>query len=82
MIEFIKAKNYENESSSGDITITGLEGISLQSRYVLVVEDLIDTGCTLRALVEKLREYQPAGLKISTLIFKWNEENKGFLRIF
>lgn len=81
-MEFIKAKSYENDSSSGTVTITGLEGISLQNKHVLVVEDLIDTGRTLKALVSKLREYEPADLKITTLIYKRNEENGGFLPDF
>ena len=81
-MEFIKAKSYENDTSSGTVTITGLEGISLQNKHVLVVEDLIDTGRTLRALVSKLREYEPADLKITTLIYKRNEENCGFLPDF
>ncbi len=42
----------------------------LRGRDVLIVEDIVDTGVTLRALVDKVRAEAPATLKICALLDK------------
>ncbi|MDD3074775.1 MAG: phosphoribosyltransferase family protein, partial [Eubacteriales bacterium] len=44
---------------------TGIEG-----RHVLIVEDIIDTGLTLKYLIENLKSRKPASIKICTLLDK------------
>lgn len=43
---------------------------SIENRHVLVVEDIIDTGLTLKYLTENLRSRNPQSLKICTLLDK------------
>jgi len=42
----------------------------IESRHVLLVEDLIDTGLTLHYLAENLKARQPASFQICTLLDK------------
>jgi len=42
-VDFIRLKSYENDQSSGEIKIIGLQDLeSLRGKNVLIVEDIID----------------------------------------
>ncbi|MGI6345101.1 MAG: hypoxanthine phosphoribosyltransferase [Bacillota bacterium] len=43
---------------------------SIEGRHVMVVEDIIDTGLTLKYLIENLLSRKPKSLKICTLLDK------------
>ena len=43
---------------------------SVEGRHLLVIEDIIDTGLTLKYLTENLRSRKPKSLKICTLLDK------------
>ena len=69
-ITFIRLKSYEGTSTTGVVKeIMGL-GEDIKDRTVIVVEDIVDTGHTIKRLVVDLRRRQPAELKIATLLFK------------
>ena len=53
--EFIKVKSYFNEKSTGQVTISGLETSVLEGKDVLIVEDIIDSGTSMNALLEELK---------------------------
>ena len=42
----------------------------MAGRHVLLVEDIVDTGLTLRYLLDTLRNRQPASLKVCALLDK------------
>ena len=69
-ITFIRLKSYEGTSTTGVVKeIMGL-GEDIKDRTVIVVEDIVDTGHTIKRLVVALAGAQPAELKIATLLFK------------
>ncbi len=70
--EFIKVKSYENENSTGHVSIslTEEELKSFKGKDILIVEDIVDTGNTMVALLGKLAEYQPASVKVVSLLLK------------
>ncbi len=43
---------------------------SVEGRHILVIEDIIDTGLTLKYLIENLRSRNPKSLRICTLLDK------------
>lgn len=43
---------------------------SIADRHVLIVEDIVDSGLTLKYLVDNLSSRRPASLKIVTLLDK------------
>jgi hypoxanthine phosphoribosyltransferase len=56
--------------SSGVVKIIKDLEESIEGKHVLIVEDIIDTGLTLKYMAENLRNRNPASLKIITLIDK------------
>lgn len=69
-ISFIRLKSYEGTGSTGVVKeILGLTD-DIAGRTVIVVEDIIDTGKTIKRLVDDLKAKNPASVKIATLLFK------------
>ncbi len=70
-VDFIRVASYgDNTCASDDIRLTKDVELSLAGKDVLLVEDIVDTGCTMRYLVEFLHKRRPASVRICTLIDK------------
>ena len=69
-ITFIRFKSYEGTSSTGEITqVMGLAE-NITGRDVIIVEDIVDTGVTAKALRAILRSKNPKSMKMATLLYK------------
>lgn len=76
--EFIRLVSYEDDASKGDVKIIGLESLSsLRDKNVLIVEDIIDSGLTMKTLLKALEREQPRLVKVAALFFKRTAKNKG-----
>jgi hypoxanthine phosphoribosyltransferase len=70
-LDYIAISSYGSDSkSSGVVRIVKDLEDSVESRYVLVVEDIIDTGLTLNYLTNLLRDRKVAGLEVCALLDK------------
>jgi len=70
-IEFMAVSSYGNStSSSGIVRILKDLDTSIEGKDVLLVEDIVDTGLTLRYITEYLRGRKPRSLKICTMLDK------------
>jgi len=71
-MEFIRVSSYGNEkTSSGNVQALDLTLPNLEDKNVLIVEDIIDTGCTMEFLTNVLcRTHKPQNLKLITLLNK------------
>lgn len=56
--------------SSGQVRILMDLNISIADRHVLLVEDIVDTGHTIAAVLELLETRRPKSLKVCTLLDK------------
>lgn len=69
--DFIRAASYTDGSeSSGDIVITKDVELAVEGRDILIVEDIVDTGLTLRHIVETLKLKKPKSIKVCTFLDK------------
>jgi len=69
--DFLGLSSYGHRtSSSGVVQITSDLSAPIEGRDVLVIEDIIDTGLTMRYLLENLNTRKPKSLKICTLLHK------------
>lgn len=70
-LDYIAISSYGSDSkSSGVVRIVKDLEDSVESRHVLVVEDIIDTGLTLNYLSGLLRDRKVAGLDVCALLDK------------
>ncbi len=69
-IDFMIVSSYGNNKIGSEIKILKDVDIPLTGRDVIIVEDIIDTGCTLEKICEILKTRNPSYLKICTLLNK------------
>ncbi len=70
-VEFVAVESYGSSTrSSGAVNITRDVTEDLDGRHVLLVEDIVDTGLTLRYLISHLKGKNPASLEVAVLLDK------------
>ena len=69
-IAFMCAKSYAGTTSTGKVNITMDLEQDIRKYHVIIVEDIIDTGRTLKEVVEILKQRNPISLKVVTLLDK------------
>ncbi|OIP49447.1 MAG: hypoxanthine phosphoribosyltransferase, partial [Deltaproteobacteria bacterium CG_4_10_14_3_um_filter_60_8] len=70
-VDFVRAASYGAATvSSGRVALTRQVELCLAGKDVLLVEDIVDTGRTLAALMEVIKSGQPNSLKVCALIDK------------
>ncbi|MDO5446544.1 MAG: hypoxanthine phosphoribosyltransferase [Prevotellaceae bacterium] len=69
-ITFVKMASYDGVDTTG--VVSDLIGLtqSIEGRHVIIVEDIVDTGITMKHMVEMLKEQNPASVKICSLLTK------------
>lgn len=69
-ISFVKFSSYSGQKSTGNVKeLIGLNE-DLKGKTVIIVEDIVDTGKTMIDLLEYLKKYEPAEIRIATLMYK------------
>lgn len=67
---FVKLASYDGESRNQEIThLIGLNH-ELKGRDVVIVEDIVDTGNTLKYILDLVKEAEPASVAVCTLLLK------------
>ena len=69
-VDFIGISSYQGTSTSGVVQITSDLGRSIEGKDVLLVEDIVDTGLTMRYLLDNLATRGPASVKVCALLQK------------
>jgi hypoxanthine phosphoribosyltransferase len=69
-VTFLKLTSYRGTSSTG--SVRQLIGVneSIEGRDVIVLEDIVDTGITIEQILGQLKSFEPASVKVATLLFK------------
>ena len=69
-IEFINARSYKGAKSTGKVQVETHFNEKLAGRHVIILEDIVDTGLTIEALLEELRVDEPASIEIASFLIK------------
>lgn len=69
-VGFIRVSSYEGTASSGAVKEAFGLPENLHGRDLIIVEDIVDTGFTLKHILEKVRAEQPASISVCSLLFK------------
>lgn len=69
-ISFVKLASYQGVISTGSVReVIGINE-NLSGRTVVVVEDIVDTGLTMKRMIESIGTRNPASVHICTLLLK------------
>ena len=69
-ISFVKLASYQGTTSTGKIKeVIGINE-DLTGRTVVIVEDIVESGQTMKRMIESLGTRNPASVQICTLFFK------------
>jgi hypoxanthine phosphoribosyltransferase len=70
-VDFLVASSYgTGKVSTGEVRLLYDPASSLEGRAVLIVEDIVDSGTTLRRLLPRLQARGPASLDVCALLHK------------
>ncbi len=69
-IRFVRLSSYSGTESTGKVCqVLGLD-VPLDGRDVVVVEDIVETGCTMHTFIEEVKKQNPASVSVAALVTK------------
>ena len=72
-MDFFKLSSYgDSKISSGKVKLLKELNADIIDRNIVIVEDIVDTGLSLKYIEEIMEHYKPASVKVATLLFKPN----------
>ena len=69
-LDFMGVSSYGSGTTPGELVFTKELRLEARDRDVLLVDDILDTGKTLRAVIDKLNALEPKSLKTCVLLEK------------
>lgn len=69
-MDFIKLASYAGQSSTGTVKLLKDISADITGRHVVIVEDIIDSGLTIKFLRDRLKGAAPKSVTIVTLLMK------------
>lgn len=70
-IDFIKAASYgAGKTSNGNVRLTKDVEIDIGGKPVILVEDIVDTGLTMKHILRRIEEKRPTSVRVCVLIDK------------
>ena len=69
-IDFIKVSSYSGTKSKGTIHLRKDISADINDRHVIIVEDIIDSGLTIKFIYDRLLDAKPKSLSIAALLMK------------
>ncbi|XP_059674859.1 phosphoribosyltransferase domain-containing protein 1 isoform X1 [Gavia stellata] len=78
-VDFVRLKSYHNDQSMQDMQIMGGDDLSkLTGKNVLIVEDIVGTGRTMKVLLNNIEKYKPKMIKVASLLVKRTSQPDGY----
>lgn len=70
-IDFLKLSSYGDEKiSSGDVKLIKELNADINERNIIVVEDIVDSGLSIKYIQELMKNHSPASVKVASLLVK------------
>ena len=70
-IDFFKLSSYGDEKiSSGEVKLIKELNCDVNDRDIIIVEDIVDTGLSIRYIEELFSKYSPSSMKVVSLLLK------------
>ena len=69
-VSFVKLASYQGTTSTGKVSeVLGINE-DLTGRHIIIVEDIVDTGLTMKRMIETLGTRNPASVSVCALLVK------------
>ena len=69
-VDFIRAKSYDGAASTGRVEFLISPSLSLNGKHIVILEDILDTGLTAHAILDRVHAETPASVAICSLFDK------------
>lgn len=70
-IDFFKLSSYGDEKiSSGKVKLLKELNADISDRHIIIVEDIVDSGLSMKYIEELISSHNPASMKVVTLLHK------------
>ena len=70
-LEFLRVSSYKGDKSTGKVELNlSISKEVIEKENVVIIEDIVDTGNTLKFLIEYISNMNPKSIKIVTLLNK------------
>ncbi len=69
-MDFIKVRSYVGKKSSGTIQLIKDISADVSNRHIILVEDIIDSGHTIKFLRDRLSGASPKSISVATFLMK------------
>ena len=77
-MDFIKLASYKGDKSTGTVRLLKDISADITGRHIVIVEDIIDSGLTIKFIKDRMQEAGPESLTIVTLLLKPDVANLDF----
>lgn len=69
-VSFVRLNSYSGIKSTGNVSETLNLDKRIEGKHVIILEDIIETGNTMRFLIDQLNSLQPASISVACLLMK------------
>lgn len=69
-ISFVKLASYQGTTSTGKVTEVLGVNEDMSGRHIVIIEDIVDTGLTMKRMIESLGTRHPASVDVCALLLK------------
>jgi hypoxanthine phosphoribosyltransferase len=76
-IDYLHASRYRGETSGGELDWRVRPRYELQGRVVLIIDDILDEGLTLQAIIDNCKQQGAAEIYSAVLVKKLHDRNIG-----
>ena len=70
LYNFIQVSSYSGMQTTGKIKVKSWLEESLENKHVIIVEDVVDTGNTLKYIIKYIERQNPASVEIASAVVK------------
>ena len=77
-VEYVHATRYQGETNGGALHWIRKPTLSLQNRHVLIVDDILDEGTTLTAIIKECENNQAKSIHTAVLADKQLDKERSF----
>lgn len=72
-LDYLHASRYQGDTAGGELVWKVSPSVNLEGRHVLIIDDILDEGHTLAAILRCLAKQQPASLATAVLVEKQHD---------